>query len=508
MQAAALSQVIAPAPQPKGPAKPESMETQSPRRETPSVEDADRSHPADQSAAASAKPKPSFADRLKDKLKTPEEEQDKPSQDPETEASEEAVMPFQIEGYVPSPTTLKVAAQAGAIAGETPIPVQGKASPETAQSLLPDAKTPNTNVKVTSEVPADISKGADKMVPEVQAEASKVTVKQTGDKPEAPADKEARATEKAVPATRETAADPLLKTAKPEVLTSDPAKQIEDKGFLDTKAASTNAQTAPVIKPESAAAAYVQKPDSESQLKAEGQAGSDKKAKVEPTASSQSAENQPQVRADAKEFTLPSDRVSVQNIQSPKDTQGLEDSKSDLQVAGVKETKSVSSNSLFAEPTPSQQIIKHLPNADVLNARQIRITLNPAELGTVRITFQRDGGEITGLVETQRAEVRREIEQAMPQIISTLQQQGLQVRRIDVSNMNDSTQQQHKDQSAFANDPSMQREFSNSHSQNSGHAGRYSPGRSYAQSAELAEEAPKSARQQGTYTGSGLNFYL
>jgi hypothetical protein len=89
---------------------------------------------------------------------------------------------------------------------------------------------------------------------------------------------------------------------------------------------------------------------------------------------------------------------------------------------------------------PSEQIIDQIQSTITGSVQQIRVTLSPEELGAVRITFRQENGQMEGLVEVQNPEVRKEVEKAMSQIAATLNQNGIQVRRMDITSM--PTQQQ------------------------------------------------------------------
>lgn len=82
--------------------------------------------------------------------------------------------------------------------------------------------------------------------------------------------------------------------------------------------------------------------------------------------------------------------------------------------------------------TPGEQIIQNLQNNPVGPDREINISLNPPELGRIRITFQQTDGEITGLLEVEKAQARYDVEKSLPQIIASLQENGVQVQRINV----------------------------------------------------------------------------
>ena len=66
-------------------------------------------------------------------------------------------------------------------------------------------------------------------------------------------------------------------------------------------------------------------------------------------------------------------------------------------------------------------------------SRQIVIQLNPPELGRVSIKFSERGNELTGLLEATNPQTRAEIRQAIPEIIRSLEQAGISIRRLDVT---------------------------------------------------------------------------
>lgn len=82
--------------------------------------------------------------------------------------------------------------------------------------------------------------------------------------------------------------------------------------------------------------------------------------------------------------------------------------------------------------SPTDQIIDAVRTQDVTPSRQINISLNPAELGRVRISFQQSDGEITGMIEVEKSQTRVDIEKAIPQIVNSLQDSGVQVKKIEV----------------------------------------------------------------------------
>ncbi len=64
--------------------------------------------------------------------------------------------------------------------------------------------------------------------------------------------------------------------------------------------------------------------------------------------------------------------------------------------------------------------------------QQITVRLNPPELGKVFIKLQEQDNQITGLLEVSKTQTRIEIQQALPQIIRSLQDSGIQIKRLDV----------------------------------------------------------------------------
>ncbi|UCG46547.1 MAG: flagellar hook-length control protein FliK [Phycisphaerales bacterium] len=83
--------------------------------------------------------------------------------------------------------------------------------------------------------------------------------------------------------------------------------------------------------------------------------------------------------------------------------------------------------------TLSEQIQESVATALRQADRRITVRLNPPELGKVFIRFHRDKEQITGLLEVTRAQTRTEIQQALPQILRTLEDSGVQIKRIEVS---------------------------------------------------------------------------
>lgn len=82
-----------------------------------------------------------------------------------------------------------------------------------------------------------------------------------------------------------------------------------------------------------------------------------------------------------------------------------------------------------------QQILRNLQTAVQSNVQTIQIALSPEGLGIVRIKFDKNGDEITGLLEVQKEQTRLEIEKSLPNILTSLENQGISIRKIEVSQM-------------------------------------------------------------------------
>ena len=65
--------------------------------------------------------------------------------------------------------------------------------------------------------------------------------------------------------------------------------------------------------------------------------------------------------------------------------------------------------------------------------RQLTIRLRPPELGSVLVRFREENNQIHGVLEVARADTRQEVEQALPQVLRSLQDFGIQIRRFEVT---------------------------------------------------------------------------
>ena len=72
---------------------------------------------------------------------------------------------------------------------------------------------------------------------------------------------------------------------------------------------------------------------------------------------------------------------------------------------------------------------------------QITLRLNPPELGMVRIKFEEQENQISGLLQVSKAQTRYEVERTLPSIVQNLVDSGIQVKRLEVMLTNQEQQQ-------------------------------------------------------------------
>jgi len=78
------------------------------------------------------------------------------------------------------------------------------------------------------------------------------------------------------------------------------------------------------------------------------------------------------------------------------------------------------------------QILDQVQASLVRGDKQLLIRLDPPELGSVTVRFQEQKGVIEGILEVSRDQTRWELEEALPQALRSLQEAGIQIRRLDV----------------------------------------------------------------------------
>jgi flagellar hook-length control protein FliK len=153
---------------------------------------------------------------------------------------------------------------------------------------------------------------------------------------------------------------------------------------------------------------------------------------------------------------------------------------------------------------PSEQVIDTIRSTDVGLVQQIRVVLSPVELGTVRITFRQQEGQMEGLLEVQNPEVRKDMEKALPQITAALAQNGIQIRRMEIAPM--PNQQQSNPEA----DQSMNREFSSPEQQylaEQGNSGLSRGSQTGVGRQDIGQDDLSQSATQQVYDLSRMNMY-
>ena len=97
----------------------------------------------------------------------------------------------------------------------------------------------------------------------------------------------------------------------------------------------------------------------------------------------------------------------------------------------------------------SEQIQESLRASLARPDLQITIRLNPPELGNVLIKFREQDSQITGVLEVNKSQTRAEIQQALPEIVRSLQELGVNIRRLEVILTNGQERQAPNGESAW-----------------------------------------------------------
>jgi flagellar hook-length control protein FliK len=161
---------------------------------------------------------------------------------------------------------------------------------------------------------------------------------------------------------------------------------------------------------------------------------------------------------------------------------------------------------------PVDQILQHLNSISVSGPQQrIKLTLTPEHLGTIRITFNQTEGEVIGLLEVQKNQTRRDVEQSLPQLISAMQSSGVQVRRIEVVQWN-AGQDNVGDGTAKESDYSAADQFGDGSSSNSSESEVLRDARSARDGQESTQFSQVSEKDGPIYnadiTEGGLNMFI
>jgi len=88
-----------------------------------------------------------------------------------------------------------------------------------------------------------------------------------------------------------------------------------------------------------------------------------------------------------------------------------------------------------------EQILDSLQASVTQGQRQVTVRLQPPELGTVLVRFREQSEHLDGTLEVAKVETRRQIEQALPEVIRSLHEAGISIRRLDVMSAEPSGQE-------------------------------------------------------------------
>ena len=139
--------------------------------------------------------------------------------------------------------------------------------------------------------------------------------------------------------------------------------------------------------------------------------------------------------ADGNEVNLPS---SADNLMTPPEPAISEAGKPAGFTPFVSHQTSVTGgfeSSAGKGPAPSigEQIRDSVHASLDRGDRQVVIRLQPPELGSVLVRFREQNEQIHGVLEISRSDTRHEVEQALPQVLRSLHDLGIQVRKFEVT---------------------------------------------------------------------------
>ncbi len=159
-----------------------------------------------------------------------------------------------------------------------------------------------------------------------------------------------------------------------------------------------------------------------------GLAGEFNKTGIE-TVSLQNTVSQPQTKSQTDGLSVQS--LGLQAMATTATTSHVTDAQPVIASHSTATTNSTSAQDTTA--SLREQICMSVQNSLQQGQRQITINLNPPELGRVSIKFTEQGGQLTGSLEATNPQTRTDIQQAMPEMIRSLEQSGISIKRIDVS---------------------------------------------------------------------------
>lgn len=160
-----------------------------------------------------------------------------------------------------------------------------------------------------------------------------------------------------------------------------------------------------------------------------------------------------------------------------------------------------------AKPLTTQLVdgIRNVATSVSGSDKTLTLSLNPPELGRVLVKMQEDSGSITAVLRVENPVTRADIEQSVTSIVRSLEQAGIQVKRLDVLPSDPIPQEGLSRQYDFQQGmPNQQRD-----SQQTGQTGQAgSNGSVRTESWQDIQQPVMATSQQSTGSDSGLNFYL
>lgn len=180
-----------------------------------------------------------------------------------------------------------------------------------------------------------------------------------------------------------------------------------------------------------------------------------------------------------------------------------------ITISGELDNKSVSpeTSRFDIKPQPSNNIVNQVTEqirASMTRGReQISIALDPPELGRIMIKFQQNNGEIVGIIEADKARTHREISEEMPVIVKSLNESGIQVKRVEVVLTGQDTQDALSDNAAKENNNTGRQGFNDS-SDNQGNRGDAAGGRNYSRQYNPANNTDN---HMNTVSDEAINMY-
>lgn len=124
--------------------------------------------------------------------------------------------------------------------------------------------------------------------------------------------------------------------------------------------------------------------------------------------------------------------IKTEKTQAVTQTQTAALNSADIQPDSVSAASAKADSKMQTASTVINQVTQEIQASLGAGRDQISIALDPPELGKVMIRFQQTGGEIVGIVETDKVQTRKEIADEMPAIIRSLEQNGVTVKKVEV----------------------------------------------------------------------------